>query len=225
MNRVKHFCIKRFYRTIPLYFKVKRCIRRNDLNSFVDCVDKIFDLCNIRINVNGVDKLSGIERLVIFANHQSLFDPLFLIKMINKNVSFVAKNELEKSKIMRDVFSLNKSVFIDRKDARDSLKKILELNSRLKNEDCILGIFPEGTRSKNGLVGEFKPGSFKLGTGAQVPIAIVSIKGALNLETTNDNRVIEINVLEVLDKDKYKDIKSKDLASYCEKLIKDDLNQ
>ena len=50
-------------------------------------------------------------------------------------------------------------------------------------------IFPEGTRSKCGQIGEFKAGSFKLATKAKVPIVPITIDGTYKLLEANRGRI------------------------------------
>jgi len=71
-------------------------------------------------------------------------------------------------------------VFIDRNDARQSLRMLNQAAERLK-EGHSLVIFPEGTRSKDGIVGQFKSGSLKIALKANVPIIPVTINGSIDI--------------------------------------------
>ena len=69
-----------------------------------------------------------------------------------------------------------RSVFIEREDARASLRAIEEGINFLK-QGFSLVIFPEGTRSRGGEMGEFKKGSLRLATKIGIPIVPVTIDG------------------------------------------------
>ena len=66
---------------------------------------------------------------------------------------------------------------LDRENAREAIKSIREGADNIK-EGYSMAIFPEGTRSKDGKLREFKKGSLKLATMAKAPIVPVSISGA-----------------------------------------------
>jgi len=87
-------------------------------------------------------------------------------------------------------------LFIDRRDARQSLTAISQAAERLK-EGHSLVIFPEGTRSSDGKLGRFKPGSLKLGIKANVPIVPVTINGSKNImpKGTSLIRSAEVEVI------------------------------
>lgn len=78
-----------------------------------------------------------------------------------------------------------KSVPLDRDNPRSAIKSINDGINNI-NEGCSMVIFPEGTRSKDGKVGEFKKGSLKLATKSKVPIVPVSIDRASR--SFEDNR-------------------------------------
>src|SRR5690606_26880627 len=69
-----------------------------------------------------------------------------------------------------------RSVFIEREDARASLRAIEE-GIGLIRQGFSLVIFPEGTRSRSDQMGEFKKGSLRLATRAGVPVVPVTLDG------------------------------------------------
>ena len=71
-------------------------------------------------------------------------------------------------------------IYITRGDTRKSLRVINEGVEYLKDGFSMV-IFPEGTRSKDESVQEFKPGSFKLATKAKVPIIPISLNDGRRL--------------------------------------------
>ena len=95
-------------------------------------------------------KVSGLENLpdkpyILAGNHKTMFDVVFLITNIPDEIHFMAKKELFKYKILRDIFSKMGSFPVDRNKA--DIKAIKESLRILKNNE-VLGIFPEGTRNK-----------------------------------------------------------------------------
>jgi 1-acyl-sn-glycerol-3-phosphate acyltransferase len=68
------------------------------------------------------------------------------------------------------------NLFIDRDDPRDAVHLMREAVRRIAKGQVVV-IFPEGTRSSDGAIGEFKPGAFYIARKAGVPILPVYIDG------------------------------------------------
>jgi 1-acyl-sn-glycerol-3-phosphate acyltransferase len=132
------------------------------------------------IKVTGIENVPKTGGVLFIANHQSNFDIPILIGHVPRDKGFIAKLELLKvpsfSRWMKNIGC----VFIDRGDARQSLTAMNLAAERLK-EGHSLVVFPEGTRSVDGTVGQFKPGSLKIAMKARVPIVPVTINGSMHI--------------------------------------------
>lgn len=98
-------------------------------------------------------------------NHQSLLDPLFLIALSEKPITFVAKIEVKKQPFVGRVMRILDGELVDRSDLRQQLGVLKKVSKSLANSQISWGIFPEGTRNKdldNVLIGELHPGTFKI---------------------------------------------------------------
>lgn len=146
-----------------------------------------------KIQINNADLVP--EGPVLFvANHQSYFDIPVLMAYLPINAPFIAKVELEKIPMMSFWMRKMGCFFMDRKDIRQSLKVILAGIERLK-EGGSLVIFPEGTRAKDGVMMDFKPGSLKLAVKAGVPIVPVTLKNTYKVfEETNRVKKTDVSV-------------------------------
>jgi 1-acyl-sn-glycerol-3-phosphate acyltransferase len=120
------------------------------------------------------------NRPIIFvANHQSMYDIPPLIYHLRKyHTKFISKIELTKN-IPSISFNLKYGggANIDRNDKKQSVAEILKLGQRLKDNNWSAAIFPEGTRSKNGVMKEFRIGGIatllkKAPNAIIVPIAV-----------------------------------------------------
>ena len=114
----------------------------------------------------------GSGKYCVIGNHTSMFDIVALLCPAGLRLSFVGKIEIKKLPIIRGWFRLIDAVYIDRKNPRQSLKAIID-GSRMIEAGVPMNIFPEGTRSKDGRIHEFKAGSFKMVTrvgGTIIPI-------------------------------------------------------
>ncbi|MES2427927.1 MAG: lysophospholipid acyltransferase family protein [Bacteroidota bacterium] len=121
-----------------------------------------------------------VGRPIIFmANHQSMLDIPPLIYYLRKyHAKFVSKIELTKG-IPSISYNLKVGggANIDRNDARHSLMEMGKLGTRMKENKWSAVVFPEGTRSKTGLVKPFQAGGIaiilkKCPDALIVPIAI-----------------------------------------------------
>ena len=116
---------------------------------------------------------------IIVPNHQSYFDGLFVASWLSnkmiRNTYFYAKEKHIKSGFMKYFANRHHIIIVDiNKDVKESIQKMGEaLKSRKK-----LIIFPEGTRTFDGTMGEFKKTFAILSRELNVPIVPVSIKGA-----------------------------------------------
>ena len=113
-------------------------------------------------------------------NHQSNYDLPLLLGHLPKSQALLAKIDLEKVPLLSLWMKEMGCLFLDRGNLKQSLRTILKGIDQLKAGDSLV-IFPEGTRSKNYTVGEFKKGSLKLGIKAGVPIVPITIIGSYEM--------------------------------------------
>jgi len=118
---------------------------------------------------------------IIAPNHQSYFDGLFVASWLKnkmvRNTYFYAKEKHIKSRFLKYFANRHHIIIMDlNKDLKESIQKMGEALKKQKK----LIIFPEGTRSFDGQLGEFKKTFAILSRELNVPIVPVSIKGAVN---------------------------------------------
>lgn len=133
----------------------------------------------VKIVVDGLEKLDLTRRYVFISNHQSALDIPVIIAGLEHYVSFIAKKELFMIPFFGWGISAMGHIRIDRSNprkARSSLDKAVE---HLKKLNTSLILFPEGTRSSDGQLGEFKQGSFTLALQAGVQMVPLTIKDAM----------------------------------------------
>ena len=134
-----------------------------------------FDIIGIEVEYEGVENIPQ-ENCLFVGNHQGILDIPALMMGANRTVGFIAKKELLKTPVMGRWIRLCHSVGIDREDPRDAVRVIKEGVENL-NKGYSLGIYPEGTRAKDGILKDFKAGSLKLAIRAKVPVVPVTVDG------------------------------------------------
>ncbi|OHW63216.1 1-acyl-sn-glycerol-3-phosphate acyltransferase [Andreesenia angusta] len=143
---------------------------------------KLIELSGSEVEVVGEENLPKDETVLFVSNHQGNFDIPLLLGYIDKPKAFMAKKEMEKMPMVSTWMKYMQCVFMDRDNPRESLKAIKQGSEKLK-EGYSMVIFPEGTRSEDGQLKDFKQGAFKLATKSKVPIVPVTISGS--------NRIME----------------------------------
>ena len=116
------------------------------------------------------------SQVCFVANHQSAIDIPVVVGFLQIWAGFVAKAELKKIPIASSWIKAIHCVYIDRKSPRNSIEAIFKGVDNIRN-GIPMFIFPEGTRSKDGTMGEFKPGALKLATRAKAIIVPITIDG------------------------------------------------
>jgi 1-acyl-sn-glycerol-3-phosphate acyltransferase len=137
-------------------------------------------LSGSRIKVTGEENIPAEGPVLYVSNHQSNFDVPILIGFIDRPKAFMSKVEVVKIPMVSSWMRQMRCVFMDRKDARQSVAAVNEAVQNLKRGYSMV-IFPEGTRSGGDEMGEFKAGSFKLAVKSGVPIVPVSISGSYKI--------------------------------------------
>ena len=115
-------------------------------------------------HIKGMENIPDNQPLIIVANHQSLHDITTIIWFLRKtHPKFISKIELGKG-IPSVSYNLRRggSALIDRKDPKQALPEIKKVAELINSNNYAVVIFPEGTRSKNGLPRPFASSGLKM---------------------------------------------------------------
>ena len=144
----------------------------------------ILRIAGVKIEVRGQHNIPD-EACLYVGNHNSYFDILVTETVIPSGTGFVSKDSLQKIPGLSSWMNLIHCLFLNRTDVREGLKMILTGADYLK-EGYSMFIFPEGTRSRDGHIGEFKGGSLKMAQKAGAPIVPVAISGSSKIFEKNE---------------------------------------
>ena len=129
----------------------------------------------VRVRVTGLERLQPGRSYVFAANHQSVYDIPILFASLPFQLRIVAKESLGRIPFLGWHLQRTGHLLVDRsKPGAGVIKKM----ARLVGEHHSLVVFPEGTRSVDGMVARFKGGPFVLALEAGVPIVPVSVAGS-----------------------------------------------
>lgn len=126
------------------------------------------------------------QRMVIVANHQSVIDIVALLASFRRHsIRFVAKAELGRGfPAVSRVLRVQRHALIHRTgDFGTAMRRIERLGRSLVGNESVV-IFPEGTRSRTGELGEFHSGAIRRLLSAQpLPIVAVAVDGGWQFGT------------------------------------------
>jgi 1-acyl-sn-glycerol-3-phosphate acyltransferase len=127
------------------------------------------------LELRGVEHIPARGPLVVIPNHQTFADPVLVTIPIRRRVYYMAWRRLFHVPVFGRAIRLLRAFPVDL-DARDP-GAVREARRRLVEEDAVVMIFPEGGRSKDGTLGHFHMGAFRLAASLGIPALPVTIAG------------------------------------------------
>ena len=139
------------------------------------CSRILMKICRVKCEVEGLENINPDETYFVAANHQSIADIPIICAVLPINMRILAKKELFKIPVFGQTLLLYDFVAIDRRNKRSALNTLKTVEKKMKF--CSFLVFPEGTRTKDGHVGQFKSGAlFLTENGCKIlPVAIIGL--------------------------------------------------
>ncbi len=151
-----------------------------------------------RVHITGLENLDRNQAYVFIANHQSNLDPAMLFSYLGHNVGALAKIELFRIPIMKQGFPLAHVVPVDRSNRERAIESTRRGADELRRGHSLMA-FPEGTRTVDGRVKEFKKGVFYMAIEAGVPVVPVVVNDTRLVMPKGVKRIVPGDVyLEIL---------------------------
>lgn len=132
-------------------------------------------------------KLEGFEQIpesgpaILCSNHISFLDSAFLILHAPRNISFVGKSEYMDSWKTKHLFPAMGMIPIDRSGGEKSSAALDAAENVLRRGE-LFGIFPEGTRSRDGMLYKGHTGAARLALKVGCPIFPVGVVGTREIQ-------------------------------------------
>jgi putative phosphoserine phosphatase/1-acylglycerol-3-phosphate O-acyltransferase len=133
----------------------------------------------IDLRVEGQEHLWSDRPAVFIFNHQSGLELVLMLKLLRRDFTGIAKQELRQNPIFGPLFSVAGVVFVDRSNTAKAIQALGPAVEALRHGRSLI-IAPEGTRSTTAAVGRFKKGAFRLAMDAGVPIVPVVFRNVLD---------------------------------------------
>jgi 1-acyl-sn-glycerol-3-phosphate acyltransferase len=134
-------------------------------------------LLGVSVTVRGAERLRSGGPFVLTPNHQSHLDILALLGFLPGRTRFAAKREMWRHPVVSQVLDTLDMVPID----RDNPEVAIAALCRVSGTAGSLVVFPEGTRSRDGRLRDFKKGGFVLAIRAGLPVVPVICRGTRRL--------------------------------------------
>jgi 1-acyl-sn-glycerol-3-phosphate acyltransferase len=128
------------------------------------------------IESTGFERLPAEGGAILCPNHISFIDSVFLTLSVPRNISFVGKAEYMDSWKTKYLFPAMGMIPIDRSGGSKS-RAALDTAARVLQRGELFGIYPEGTRSRDGKIHKGRTGAARLALEQGVPIFPVGITG------------------------------------------------
>lgn len=136
---------------------------------------RMFAVSVFGFRVRFAESLPKQGGLLVLSSHQSHLDPLLLGLSCHRRLSSMARSSLYRFKPFAAIITALDAIPIDREASTVAAMK--GVINRLRDGAAVV-IFPEGTRTADGKLGELKGGFVLLAKRAGVPIVPVAIVGA-----------------------------------------------
>ena len=129
-----------------------------------------------RRNISGLEYVDKKKPYVIVINHNPMADIISLY-FVPLNFRWVSKQEVFRIPYIGPMLWMHGDIAIQRGRATESMRKVLNDGKMWLGRGVSVAMFPEGTRSKDGEIHNFKAGAFILAKDAEVPILPIVLEG------------------------------------------------
>ena len=233
MNRIVRMVLLNLFRLPGMYGKLRHYAKNTDQYPEIEKWTHIHKMMgyavasgNIDLQVFGKENIPAQDGMILYANHQGLFDVLALASDWDRPMAAVLKKELAEVPMLKQIRECTYSYAMDREDVRQSLTVIKGVTEEVSKGRNFL-IFPEGTRSKQGnVMGEFHSGSFKAALKAKCPIVPVCFIDSFKVLDQKGSKpvTVQMHYLKPIPYEEYKDMKTPELAALVKSRIQEALD-
>lgn len=182
-------------------------------------------LACVKVEVRGRENIDKKTSYIFVSNHQGAFDIWAIYGYLNHNFKWLMKKSLEKIIFVGFACKRSGHVFVDSNSLQSIKQTIDHARGQLK-DGMSLVIFPEGTRTKTGRLGDFKRGAFMLAGEFSLPVVPLSIQGAYDIMPKDSYFPNPGKIILTIHPPIYpgeRGFNTRTLLSQCHEIIKSDL--
>lgn len=219
------------------------CIPKNkDYNKVSPAFSKIFigfysfsmAFFRVRLHVSGIEQVpfskddSENNKFLAVCNHRSGFDCFAMAVALKKEpIAFITKPENYNIPVAHRYMRRGLYLSIDRDDVRKALLTIMKGIDFIASKVVSIGVFPEGTRTKDGKLGTFKPGCLKIAEKTECPIVVCTVQGTEKVMKNFPFKKTDVyfDVIKVISQDSFSDNTTVDISDDIRKLMLEKLGE
>ena len=132
----------------------------------------------MKVEVKGREYIDKNQSYVFLANHQGYLDILLVYGYLGHNFKWMMKEYLKKIPFVGYACLKSKHIYVG--DSRSAIQNAVTQARETLQGGMSMVIFPEGTRTYTGQMGEFKRGAFMLANEIGLPIVPMTINGCFD---------------------------------------------
>lgn len=132
------------------------------------------------VHVEGRERVHKRTSYVFVPNHQGAFDIFLIYGYLGRNFKWMMKKSLRKIPFVGKACESAGHIFVDRANPKGIRQTMKQAESSLV-DGVSLVVFPEGRRTMDGRLGDFKRGAFLLADDLGLPVVPVSISGSFKI--------------------------------------------
>lgn len=185
-------------------------------------------LLRIKVHTTGLERIPTDAALLFVGNHRSNFDPIIEWQVLKAwQPAFISKASNFKIPIFGRFIRKCCFMPIDRTNPRKAVKAINKAADLLKCGEVSIGVYPEGTRSKNGVLLPFHNGVFMIAQKASVPIVVLAIRGSekIHKQIIFRRSDIYLDVVDVISAEDVKEMRSAAIGERVYNALEKKLNE
>ena len=137
----------------------------------------ILKTCGVSVEVEGRENVVSGRTYVLASNHQSLFDTPILFAYLPLSFRILYKKSLNRIPFLGWHLFLSGHVGVERENPAKASGSLEHAAERIRSGTSV-AVFPEGTRSYDGVMRAFRKGSFRLALKAATPVVPLTISGS-----------------------------------------------
>ncbi|MFN8016380.1 MAG: lysophospholipid acyltransferase family protein [Acidimicrobiia bacterium] len=162
------------------------------------------------IDVEGLENIPKQGPVIIAANHRSFIDSIFLPLIIDRKVTFVAKAEYFDSIKTRWFFKATGQIPIRRDSTSSGAGALLSAKDILEKGE-IFGIYPEGSRTRDGFLHKGHTGVARLALETNATLIPIGLIGTEHVQATDEKvprflKNVKVNIGKPINYEKYKNV-------------------
>lgn len=133
-----------------------------------------------RVTVRGVNNLDKKTSYIFVCNHQGAYDIFAIYGWLGHNFKWMMKQALRHIPMVGYACYRAGHIYVD-KSSPSAIRNTMETAEKQLRGGMSVVVFPEGTRSKNGRLGNFKRGAYMLAQEFNLPVVPVTIDGSYDI--------------------------------------------